>query len=249
MSVKAGIKRQVKQLLWTLHLDITRNMKYDRYAYKVFQSVLKNDSVCVDIGCHKGEILEWMLKFSPQGEHFAIEPIPYLFQQLQAKFTQSNVHLFNLALSDKAGRLNFTVVKNAPAYSGIKQRKYAVEHPELEIIEVDVHRLDELIPSDKKVRLIKLDVEGAELDVLKGATQLLLSSRPYVLFEFGLGSAEFYHASPEEMFALLSESRMAVFALNDWFSTRKALSQSAFVQHFNQNSEYYFLAVPQEEVK
>jgi FkbM family methyltransferase len=245
MRLKSVFKKFVKQVLWALHLDITRNMKYDRYAFRVFQRVLNKESNCIDIGCHKGEILEWILRFAPKGDHYAVEPIPFLFQGLKEKFVQSNVHLYNLALSNKAGRMNFTVVKNAPAYSGIKQRKYAVENPDLEIIQVEVQRLDELIPKAKNIRLIKLDVEGAELDVLRGTTRILKECQPYILFEFGLGSAEYYQASPQEMFSLMEENSMQIFTLKSWLEKNVALKQQEFVNHFMTNSEYYFLAVPE----
>lgn len=246
MSFISSFKNSIKQTLWALNIDATRNMQYDRYAFRLLKSVLQPNSNCIDIGCHKGEILDWMVRFAPKGTHHAVEPIPYLFKALNEKYTQSNIHLHALALSDSAGKLDFNVVKNAPAYSGIKQRKYAIQNPDVEIIEVDVKRLDDLIPVNQAVRLIKIDVEGAELDVLKGATRILKECRPYVMFEFGLGSAEFYNASPEAMFALMLENNMHLFSLKDWFTSRKNLSKEEFVNHFNQNSEYYFLAVPSE---
>jgi FkbM family methyltransferase len=246
MSFFSSFKYLIKQSLWTLHIDVTRNMQYDRFAFRLIKSLLKDESNCIDIGCHKGEILDWMVRFAPKGTHHAVEPIPYLFNALKEKYTQSNIHLHALALSDNAGKLNFNVVKNAPAYSGIRQRKYAIQNPDVEIIEVEVQRLDDLIPNNQAVRLIKIDVEGAELDVLKGATRILKECRPYVMFEFGLGSAEFYNASPEAMFALMLENNMHLYSLKDWFSSRNNLSKEEFVNHFNNNSEYYFLAVPSE---
>jgi hypothetical protein len=66
------------------------------------------------------------------------------------------------------------------------------------------------------------------------------------MFEFGLGSAEFYNASPEAMFALMLENNMHLYSLKDWFTSRNNLSKKEFVNHFNNNSEYYFLAVPAE---
>jgi hypothetical protein len=66
------------------------------------------------------------------------------------------------------------------------------------------------------------------------------------MFEFGLGSAEFYNASPETMFELMLENNMHLYSLKDWFTQRKNLSKEEFVNHFNLNSDYYFLAVPAE---
>jgi FkbM family methyltransferase len=183
MSFFASVKYLVKQSLWTLHIDLTRNMQYDRYAYRLLESVIQPNSNCIDIGCHKGEILDWMIRFAPHGIHHAVEPIPYLFKALKEKYTQSNIHLHALALSDKAGKLNFNVVKNAPAYSGIRQRKYAIQNPDVEVIEVNVQRLDDIIPAQQAVRLIKIDVEGWEFEVLKGAEQTIRRCRPVVVVE------------------------------------------------------------------
>ena len=76
-------KQYIKALLIFLNLPLTKNLRYDIYTLKILGKILKPASNCVDIGCHKGEILESMLKFSPEGRHYAFEPIPYLFAYLQ----------------------------------------------------------------------------------------------------------------------------------------------------------------------
>ena len=50
------------------------------------KKVIKPQSNCIDVGCHKGEMLELMFKYSPKGKHFAFEPIPYLFERLKVNF-------------------------------------------------------------------------------------------------------------------------------------------------------------------
>jgi hypothetical protein len=52
--------------------------------------------------------------------------------------------------------------------------------------------------------LIKIDVEGAELQVLQGALTTLKQHRPIVVLEHGSGSAEAYETHPQDIFALLS---------------------------------------------
>jgi hypothetical protein len=66
------------------------------------------------------------------------------------------------------------------------------------------------------------------------------------LFEFGLGSAEFYGSGPELMYDLLQEVKLNVFCLGDFLSNNKPLSKDQFKQHFDQGSEYYFIAAPKE---
>ena len=145
------------------------------------KKVIQKDSNCIDIGCHKGEILQFILKLAPQGKHFAFEPIPYLYDQLNVKF-KNQATIFPFALSDKNGQTTFNLVKNAPAYSGINKRKYAVENPEIEEIQVELKQLDEVIPAETKIDLIKIDVEGGEFDVLKGAKNILKNHQPILVW-------------------------------------------------------------------
>jgi len=77
------IKNLLRFTLTLIHLDITKNMEYDRLTKVIMRRVLSINSNCIDIGCHKGEILELILRYAPEGNHYAFEPIPYLFNQLE----------------------------------------------------------------------------------------------------------------------------------------------------------------------
>ncbi len=121
---------------------------------------LKQNDNCIDIGCHKGEILDLILKYSSKGEHFAFEPIPYLYSNLKEKYNDQ-AQIFPFALSDINGESTFQLVKNAPAYSGIRKRRYDIKNPEIEEITVQLKTLDEVIPEEKQIHFVKIDVEGA----------------------------------------------------------------------------------------
>ncbi len=84
------IKRIVKAILWFLHIDITKNQQYDRQTYQIFKKVLKPSSNCIDIGCHKGEMMDLMLKFAPLGTHYGFEPIPDMYRELIHKYSSTN---------------------------------------------------------------------------------------------------------------------------------------------------------------
>jgi hypothetical protein len=76
------VKESLREILISLHLDLTKNLKYDRLTRKILKNQLEVNFNCIDVGCHKGEILDLMLKYAPEGEHYAFEPIPYLYQEL-----------------------------------------------------------------------------------------------------------------------------------------------------------------------
>src|SRR5881628_1427037 len=79
--------------------------KYDREALQVMGRILKPNSNCIDVGCHRGLILRQMLRRAPQGRHFAFEPVPDQFGKLLEKFP--NAKIFNVALSDTHGECTF----------------------------------------------------------------------------------------------------------------------------------------------
>jgi FkbM family methyltransferase len=237
------LKQFIKGILKWLHIDVTLNMKYDRQTHRVIQKLLIPSSSTVDVGCHKGEMLEQFLNASPKGNHFAFEPIPSMFNELKKKFSSPNCHIFPYALAEKQGRAEFNFVKNAPAYSGLKQRKYAVENPEIEKIQVEIKTLDELIPASVKIDLIKIDVEGAELGVLKGASQTILKNKPVIIFECGLGASDFYGTKPEDIYTLIvNDYKLHLSTMHRWLTNETPFTFTDFIRTYTSGKDYYFIA-------
>ena len=238
----AIIKEMLREILLFLRLDLTKNLKYDRLTKEILNTYLHPDSNCIDVGCHKGEILDIILKKSPKGKHYAFEPIPHFFKELEIKF-KNKATIFPYALSDANGNTTFKYVKNAPAYSGLKRRQYDIENPQIEEIEVELKTLDELIPKNEKISFIKIDVEGAEFGVLKGAENLLKSNRPMILFEFGKGASDFYGTTAADIYNFMTKTiGLEIYTLQSFIQQKKALDFSAFDNCFAHNTEYYFVA-------
>lgn len=238
-------KALLKKIMFWLHLDISHNQKYDRQLLHILRKVLREDSNCIDIGCHKGDILRMLLKYAPNGLHFAAEPIPELFKTLQKKFPQKNVHLFPVALSNQPGRAMFNLVENDPAYSGLKKRAYKNNNPQIREIEVEINTLDQIIPEHTPISLIKIDVEGAELDVLRGGVQTIKRNKPYVIFEFGLGASEFYQSDPQQMYDFFrNQCNMQISLMKGWLIGEKPLNRDAFFTQYHERKNCYFMAHP-----
>lgn len=236
------IKDTVREILIFLHLDLTKNLKYDRLSKQIMKRVILQDGNCIDIGCHKGEMLKLMIKNAPNGKHFAFEPIPFLFLDLKKKFTQ-NVSIFSYALSDAEGKDKFQLVKNALAYSGLQKRKYDISNPIIQEINVEKKRLDDIISIDTPIHFVKIDVEGGEFQVMKGAENILKTHQPTILFEFGKGASDFYGTTPEEMHDYVTNTLgLKIYTLADFLKQNPALSIEKFAHLFQTNDEYYFIA-------
>jgi len=234
-------KDWARKILWAMHLDVTRNLRYDRLTYRVMRQELTKNSNVIDVGCHKGEVLDWILALAPAGKHLAFEPLPHLAAELRQKYGD-RVRVEESALSDVVGLTTFQYVKDSPAYSGILKREYANANPIIEELTVNMTTLDSLSIPDK-IDMIKVDVEGGEWAVLSGASHLIKRDSPLIIFEFGKGASEYYGTTPEKMWALLTGWGYSLYDLKSYVKKDVPLTEATLALAFSTGSEYYFVAV------
>jgi FkbM family methyltransferase len=161
---------------------------------------LTPDSDCLDVGAHAGAVLSEMVRLAPRGRHVAWEPLPEFAQRLRAGFP--TVEVREAALSDRAEERSFARVVGDPGWSGFLERPIpAGGH--VETISVRAERLDDVLPDGVQPAFMKIDVEGAEEQVLCGAVETLRRHRPLLAFEHGFGSADYYDTTPEAIHDLL----------------------------------------------
>ncbi len=202
--------------------------------------ILRPDSNCVDVGCHLGDVLDQMIHCAPHGKFFAFEPLPDFFQHLQARFAaNSRVKLFDLALSDTAGTASFQRVVNSPAYSGFLRTDANRSKDTVQTIDVRKARLDDIL-GGIDVNFVKIDVEGAELQMLRGGLGTIRRCKPHIIFEHG-ESAAAYGTSHDDVFDFITGECGLQISLLDIFLRRgHALSRSQFSRIAQ--SEFYFIA-------
>lgn len=223
------------------HSSVTIHDMYDYHTLLIMRILLKQDSSCIDVGAHQGSILEQIIKLCPHGKHFAFEPIPHLFQSLKIQFP--NVSVYDFACSNEEGTSTFFHVENDPAYSGLKVRRY--DRPDPIVTEITVAKtcIDNIIPIDQKIEFIKIDVEGGELPVLKGAKQTILRNHPLIIFESGLGASEFYGTTGEFIYEFLVDAcGLEINTLDGFLHGKSSLSKERLAVEFNTVSHYYFVA-------
>lgn len=115
----------------------------------------------------------------------AYEPDPRTFRLLQANTAdRPNITCYQTALSDQDGVLGFSQHRNNTGKSHIIN-PLAPQSPteRSSIVDVDARRLDMVSCASELVSFIKIDVEGHELQVLKGAKNLLTTQMPLILLE------------------------------------------------------------------
>lgn len=210
----------------------------DSETIAVLEKFLQPNSNAIDIGCNRGSILQEILRLSPQGQHYAFEPIPTLNKLLKLRFPQ--VSCPQVALSDRQGEIEFSYFTQMDGFSGILRRTDVSTTEKIDILKVKSDTLDNIIPADLKISLIKIDVEGAEYLVLKGAKALLMKYKPIIIFECGTGGLPLYEHTPSEVFNFLADLGFQINILEDFLGI--PLSLEGFIQEFEQNTHYMFVA-------
>lgn len=218
---------------------VARRERRDNDALRVIlAATLAPDSCAIDVGAHRGDVLRDIVRLAPHGRHVAYEPIPDMHRELTAAFPGVDVRA--AALSDEPGETEFTYVRTSPAYSGLRERSYPGRE-ELEKISVRVETLDGDLPADLAPAFLKIDVEGAELQVLRGGIELLARHRPVVVFEHGSGASPAYGTTPVQVFELLSDGAgMRVFDLDGG----GPYSLAQFEEAFAGGERWNFMARP-----
>jgi FkbM family methyltransferase len=142
---------------------------------RVLKSILSPGDVFVDIGAHVGyfSILASSL-IGEKGEVFAFEPAPAMQKSFLRNLDLNklaNVHLFPHAVSNKFGEAVFWFNRTETGTSSLRP----VKSNETEEVKVKTVILDQYLEPDVKdrVKLVKIDIEGAELLALEGMWDLL----------------------------------------------------------------------------
>jgi len=160
--------------------SFTEYGEYSEGEVELFRQCLGAGDVALDVGANLGaHTLPLAQIVGPSGTVFAFEPQRILFQILCGNVALNeitNVHALPVAVGRAAGRAKVPALdyRGATNFGGISLGSAQGE-------DVPVVTLDQLEVS--KARLIKIDVEGMELDVLAGAKATLARCRPILYVE------------------------------------------------------------------
>jgi FkbM family methyltransferase len=176
----------------------------------ILAGALGADGTYVDVGTNRGQLLGEAVRVAPRGRHVAFEPIPELAALLERAFPQ--VDCRRLALGASPGQAEFCHFRKLDGWSGLRRNpQISDELGNPEYIPVTVATLD--VELDRlSPRVLKIDVEGAELGVLEGGRSLLSRTRPLVIVEHVAAAASLYDTPPGALWDLLVELDYEVFS-------------------------------------
>ncbi len=149
--------------------------------------LLNENEVFVDIGANLGQYVFKASQITNPKNIYAFEPNPTLNKRLKKLFR--DVQVIPEALSSEKGVFKFKIPifgnKEIHTRGTLKTEHAEISETDYRIIEVKAGTLDDFAVSfnPEKIKLIKIDVEGAEFDVISGASALINKYQPVLIIE------------------------------------------------------------------
>ncbi len=217
-------------------LSSCRIIRTNRYhglnvLYDIRTRTTSDLNTIFDVGANVGQSADTYAKNLPNAQIYCFEPVYETFKELQARFSGTeNVHCFQFAFGSEEKRVEIALQEYSIENSLLNHSNIAVSEPvvvKTEIIQVTT------IPDFcqkydiKQIDFLKVDTEGYDLEVLKGAESLLEDHRiTYVQVESGMNYNNKKHVPIQEFMQYLEPLGYVLFGIYDqmaWFQNKARL--------------------------
>lgn len=190
------------------------SIDWERLLTISYRNYVTPGGVVVDVGAHNGMHARRFRRYLRPSQLVLVEPIPELAAGLRREFRRrDNIEIREIALSTEAGTAKFVVNVASPGESGLRDRHgKADDGHATRDLQVIIEQLDSWTFS-APVSFIKIDVEGGELDVLRGGSELINRDRPIVSIEFSPNTARVYGHTTDDLVDFLDAHNLAILDL------------------------------------
>jgi len=184
--------------------------RYEPHFAELFSLLVRPGDACVDVGANVGVHTVRLAKLAGQdGRVIAIEPNPEIIGRAERNVALNGletVTIINAAASDQPGQMQ--LYRPSPLDTN-RARASLLHHPYLtgEATTVPVVTLDDVC-ADGRISLIKIDVEGHEAAVVRGAAAIIARYMPSIIFEY---APELLQSPAQSPFLWLAERGYELF--------------------------------------
>ncbi|MBI1257811.1 MAG: FkbM family methyltransferase [Chloroflexi bacterium] len=189
----------------------------DRGEVIFFKSVIKPDDTVFDVGGNVGQISLLAAKRAPQGSVHVFEPAKDNYQRLLANIEINhfkNVTPNKNAVSNRKFDLTIYAPRtyNTGAISAYPDAAWETDAETVQAICLDDYVTERQLT---RVNVMKIDVEGAEMDVLEGSQQLLRDYRPQVFMEVTASILARANQTPKQVFDFWKALNYSIYRIDD----------------------------------
>jgi FkbM family methyltransferase len=196
----------------TIESEILINGCWEPHVLGILETVIRHSSknIIIDVGANIGAIsIPLAISFRDK-KFYCIEAHPDIHARLKQNLALNgldNVHPLQLAASDSDGTLDFYAQVHSENM-GLSSTQKNADIKQFNTIKTQCVTLDSLFSAEAgSIAAIKIDTQGSELAVLRGANELIKQSSPVVIFEY-----------EDQYFSTESERAATKLALVDFFT-------------------------------
>ena len=223
------LSNKIFKLLKLLKYRLWRKGLFNGIAATVeLENMVKdiNLETIIDIGSNKGQFIMLIEQLFPDKIVYSFEPLQE-FLEIQKRFFnyKKNIYYYNFALGSSSSVKEFYLTKRMDSSSFFKINPIANKNENFQIKEkrdIIIKTLDEVMFNKKLIKplLLKIDVQGYELEVLKGSEKLL-KKVDYLLLEVAKNEMYINQSKENEIVEYLKHLNFYISIKNNWLQIKK----------------------------
>ena len=169
--------------------EIIDNKIFDRKVYETAIKYVKDDTIVLDIGANFGQLSILLSKCKKDVEVYSFEASKYIFEILKknVQINKANVKLFHNLVGNETEQELFIKKLNISKFntygSNMIEKTELRNENSLNIEKINSIRIDDVF-FDKKISFMKIDVQGYDLEVLKGSKRTIMKHQMPIIFEY-----------------------------------------------------------------
>ena len=194
---------------------------YEPHLTRIWRQLATKGGVAIDVGANIGAHTLTMARcVGAGGRVLAFEPNPLVRQVMIRNLALNgitHVDVFECALGSARGSLPLRVPKqDSEEFSNMGLASLVALETPHDLVTVDVRTLDDVLESENvaRVDVIKIDVQGYEMETLRGMRECLARHHPAVVFEYDAWAWGQANVRPAEAFDLLAAAGYELFRLD-----------------------------------
>lgn len=229
------------KLTYVAHLFKALTRKHHQEYLPVLKSVISDDSIIIDVGAHAGQFTKLFSTIVPDGRVYAFEPGSYarsILNKVIMLHRLNNVTQINKGLGENSKKdyLIMPVKKSGSLGFGLSHLGGDDADVKNTISEtIDIITLDAFAESEnlEKINFIKADIEGWEMQMLRGAKSVIQKWHPILTLEVNRLFLTRAENTPEELWGFLIENGYEIFRLS--YDGKNALQMIPAPEPFDGN--------------
>jgi len=188
-KLKIKFKNRKIVIPTSIRIEIGEFLNQEKWMEPFFRRIYeRREGIFIDVGINLGQTLIMFRSFNARSSYVGFEPNPYCFSYVNELITTNefkNCTIFPVGLADQTGIAPLFAQSHVDSSATIL-RDFREEISSYKYqFKVPVFIGDEIIPSitEEPISVIKIDVEGAELEVLKGLKNVIWKYKPVICCE------------------------------------------------------------------